>query len=187
MKTNKSEIRCPACNELINLTADFHAAEENRDRDTERKIVEGEANSVTLPKSEWIGKWPADDRETNPFSDLPHNGEVTVLDERKKAGNVRMAVADVYAEIGDNGKATGKYLRQNDKGYFEYVTITGCVPSFGDGLVREPKHPDSSYDRLCTTCKRNPIHRNNTGGVCADCVAKHRQPGIKSDATANQE
>lgn len=52
----------------------------------------------------------------------------------------------------------------------EVPVVTEPAASFGDGLVR-PKELNSSYDRYCSVCNKNTIHRNNACGMCPNCMA----------------
>lgn len=73
----------------------------------------------------------------------------------------------------DTDECGEHYVLVQPKNDSSVPRITEPAASFGDGLVR-PKTLSSSYDRFCTVCNRNTIHRNNTCGMCPNCMANQK-------------
>lgn len=129
---------------------DYQAAEENRDRATEREILEG-LDSLTPQIQLKRGPGP-----------LPEKRYVTNQGFAEPPDEILPNLPDCREETID--------LSLSPK------VEDGCVElivSFGDGLMRD-KPLNHSYSRYCKQCNKTPVHEHNTTGICPDCTADIR-------------
>ena len=138
--------------------SDHLAAEENRNREEERLILEQQGDVSDEVR----------------FQRHDYNPECA-----KRGGSEEL--------LPNRAIRVGQGISQTGNGWAEppeipEVVILKEVPAelaahYGDGLVREGR--DSSYNMACGVCCK-PIHRTNTAGLCPDCAAANRTKLIKT-------
>ena len=141
------------------------AKEENRDREGEREIVKSKYPWFTPVLDPITCKCTCKLSDPCPLDKIGPN-----LSSITRCSDLELASAKVKFKWLDPKEP----LTQTGSGFAEppddsIPIIKDPVVSFGDGLKRVT---DSSYDRFCSVCKVNPIHRSNEAGVCPSCRAK---------------
>lgn len=128
-----------------------------------------------------------------------------LADDLKRMKDMGCRVAE-YPEVGvvSDPDASQDYA-QNGQGFAEPVIIrdsqivsdTKLPPeadaTFGDGIRKRPEEETkrkpltSSYNRYCSICKTNLIHRMNTSGYCPQCAADEAAKKANAERHARGE
>lgn len=175
---------------------DFLADEENRDRTAERKILEGEPKAEPESKCTVCGA-PCLGMLVVCFKHAVPNGrchlgnpsasQIAEMIEKERSAN--------QPEVGKIGEVQGTDGTPTDSLWSTPREQTGA--GFAELPEEKPEnevnladwhafdkrgHLTDSYSRLCRLCQRVAIHKNNSVGVCPDCMAELRKELRKEEA-----
>lgn len=76
------------------------------------------------------------------------------------------------AVLEQEGPKTSDYQRTIDR---ECRETYGSIEEYRAAMKSMGRHVSAKYNRLCKLCSRHPIHKDNTAGICPDCIESLRE------------